>query len=973
MRIAIDLQGAQSASRRRGIGRYPLELALGLARNRGEHELAIALNDAFPDSIPEIREAFRGLLPGDAIRIWSGPSNVNGFDPGNKVRRDAGELIREAFLASLNPDLVLVTSMFEGYSDDAVLSAGRLSNMPTAVVLYDLIPFLNEKTYLTGQGARVWYHEKLDFLRCAQHLLAISDSASQEAIAHLGWDPRRVTNISAGANPMFRPTTVSEARRNELLRQYGLRPGFVMYTGGIDPRKNIERLIRSYSRLSSSLRERHQLAIVCNAGSESRRSLLELAALSGTQNGEVVLTGFVPDEDLVALYNLCKLFVFPSLHEGFGLPALEAIQCGKAVLASNTSSLPEVVGLPEALFDPLDETDISERIGLALTDHTFRARLEANALSRAPQFSWDATAAKAIQALERAFAPRPSVVPVGRGRRRRLAFVSPLPPERSGIADYSAELLPYLSRHYDIDLVVDQRFVDMPGNVLPIRDVDWFRANALKFDRILYQFGNSHFHQHMLLLNDEFPGVVVLHDFFLSGMQAHLGTQNWLRSIATSHGMQGLVALGHFPSAEAAITALPANLPVLQNAAGIIVHSNWSRRLADHWYGAGASKRWKIVAPGKREAQTSVEKRLEARERLGFKNDDVVVCSFGFVAGTKFTAELVKAFAQVRSPQGQTLRLVIAGDAGGDYGAGVARLIEGPALAGRAHVTGWLNYETYDSYLHAVDLAVQLRTNSRGETSAAVLDCMSHGLPTIVNANGAMGELDSSAVCMLPDQFTGQELTKAIEDLASNPELRLRLGNKARFAVAAKHDPVRCAEQYAEAIESFSDRRQQAVRDLPNRLASLGPNRDDAKRWAQYLAANFPAWPRPSRIFVDVTRFGDETATSPVTLSLAEILTGGAAPGDRWVMPVRWTSQEGYVLATRWVSRLTNGLEIGGAPEEPIDYASEDIFLVPGEADEVGSDLSSFLDTARNRGASVEQLNVEALAAHAPSQEPRHP
>lgn len=116
-----------------------------------------------------------------------------------------------------------------------------------------------------------------------------------------------------------------------------------MYTGGIDHRKNIEGLIKAWSELPMQLRRTHQLAVVCHANENDKLRLYDLAASFGLKDCDLVLTGFVPDEDLLLLYNACELFVFPSWHEGFGLPALEAMQCGKPVLAANRASLPEVV------------------------------------------------------------------------------------------------------------------------------------------------------------------------------------------------------------------------------------------------------------------------------------------------------------------------------------------------------------------------------------------------------------------------------------------------------------------------------------------------------------------------------------------------------------------------------------------------------------------------------------------------------
>ena len=141
MRIVIDMQGAQTESRFRGIGRYTMAFAQAVVRNRGEHEVLLALSGLFPDTIEPIRAAFDGLLPQENIRVWYAPGPVRECEPGNAWRREAAEHIREAFLASLHPDVVHVTSLFEGYVDDAVTSIGVFApQLKTVVSLYGAEP-----------------------------------------------------------------------------------------------------------------------------------------------------------------------------------------------------------------------------------------------------------------------------------------------------------------------------------------------------------------------------------------------------------------------------------------------------------------------------------------------------------------------------------------------------------------------------------------------------------------------------------------------------------------------------------------------------------------------------------------------------------------------------------------------------------------------------------------------------------------
>lgn len=930
MRIVIDLQGAQGDNCRRGIGRYSLELALGIARHRGDHEVLIALNGHFRDRIEDIRAAFDGVLPPEAIRVWTAPGPLAWHETANERHRQDAELLREAFLASLEPDAVLVTSLFEGLGDDVVTSVGRLVPLPTAVVLYDLIPLLNEKVYLANEVVRAWYHEKLDHLRRTDQLLSISQSAAEEAVTALGWDRQRVANISTAAGTEFRPAALSPQDRELLRQRYSLSLDYLMYTGGIDPRKNIEGLIRAFARLPGPVRQAHQLAIVCKASEHDRKRLTALAASVGLPETSVVMTGFVPDEDLALLYNGCKAFVFPSLHEGFGLPALEAMQCGRAVIASNTSSLPEVVGCDEAMFDPRDEADIAAKIERVLTDDAYRVRLEAHGLSQARHFSWDATAIRAIEALEATFGTRGQPVPDAPPGKPRLAFISPLPPERSGIADYSADLLPALAEHYEIEVVVSQDGISDPWIVenLPVRDVDWFRRNAGRFDRILYHFGNSPFHEHMFDLLETIPGVVVLHDFFLSGIQMYRGMNNWMQSVLHSHGVEGLAALARPDSEEHGVWTFPGNLSVLQNAAGIIVHSEWSKRLAERWYGADAARDWAVVPLLRRSADGDDAARLEARRQLGLADDQLVICSFGDVTPNKLTIELVEAFASAVAKLGPRAKLVLVGRAGEAYSHRVERLGRTLGLKNQIEVTGWVDAGTYHRYQQAADIAVQLRTMSRGETSAAALDCMKHGLPLVANANGAMAELDTDAVWLIPDPFEIPDLAKALVRLAQEPDLRQRLGAAARALIADRHAPPRAARMYRDAIEAFNTPLRRAAWDVVDRLALSPREEDHSRSLALALAANFSPRPRRPSLFVDVSYIAEEdvrTGIQRVTRAIVQALLSQPHPSFS-IIPVRRVAQGHYVVALRFCETM-EWIPTTSLAEEPVDAFAGDIFL----------------------------------------------
>jgi glycosyltransferase involved in cell wall biosynthesis len=401
MRLVIDMQGTQTESRHRGIGRYSLSLSREMVRLRGQHEVILALNGLFPETIESVRAAFDSLLPQENIRVWEAAGPVHAADVSNASRRRSAEIIREAFFAGIQPDIVLITSLFEGLGDNAVSSIGSFSNqLPTAVILYDLIPLIYAGVYLPDPATQCWYHGKIDHMRRAHLLLSISASSKKEALDYLGFPVEKVVDISTACDSHFQPEALNEVDWIRLRKQYGFVRPFVLYTGNMDHRKNIEGLIRAYARIPISVRASYQLAVICPAPEPARQRLMQVAARQGLGNDELVLTGSVSEDDLLRLYNACTLFVFPSWHEGFGLPILEAMACGRAVIGSNTSSIPEVIGREDALFDPFDDQAISSKMFEVLTNDDLRSELARSGLQRARDFSWERTARRAWQALE---------------------------------------------------------------------------------------------------------------------------------------------------------------------------------------------------------------------------------------------------------------------------------------------------------------------------------------------------------------------------------------------------------------------------------------------------------------------------------------------------------------------------------------------------------------------------------------------
>ncbi len=968
MRIVIDMQGAQSSgSRNRGIGRYTLSLVKGIVRNRGQHEVIIVLNSLFSDTILSIRSEYFGLLPQENILIWYASGPVNQLNKDNDWGRKSAEKLREAFLASLKPDVVLISSLFEGLGDDAVTSIGEFTSViPTAVILYDLIPLMNRSPYLDNPVVAQWYESKINYLRRANLLLSISESAGKEGVEYLGFPSSKVVNISTAADPQFYQKIIPASQKIELMARYGLVGEFVMYTGGIDYRKNIEGLIRAYALLPISLRKKIQLAIVCSVQDVEKTRLEVLAQEAGLKADELILTGFVPEDDLIALYNICKVFVFPSKHEGFGLPALEAMSCGRAVIGSNTSSLPEVIGLSDALFDPYSDKSIANKLEQVLTDKDFRCSLEKHGLTQSKSFTWDKSAIAALNALEDFVSNTLKASACDRRvlKQPRLAFISPLPPERSGISDYSAELLPELLRYYQIDVIVDQQEISDSwiNDNCRIRSVAEFAENKESYDRVLYQFGNSNFHQHMLALLAEIPGVVVLHDFFLSGAIAPADVHGitpgrWAAELYHSHGYIAVHDRYNTQDIADVISKYPCSLSVLQNASGVIVHSDYSRSLVRNWYGSGDGERWKHI-PLLRVPNLTTDK-TKARERLGFCEADYIICSFGHLGSTKLNHRLLDAWLTSELSKNKNCYLVFVGEnEGGQYGKNLLQRIADHKNGNRVKITGWAGTALFRDYLSAADGGVQLRTQSRGETSAAVLDCMNYGLATIVNANGSMSDLPSDKCVKLTDKFSDNKLVAALENLYFDSNERQRLSRGALQFIRTDHSPRRCARAYFNAIEEFYDDEGVSVQSLINNIAQITPSSRDINVWkdlAQSIDMSIASSIGPRQILLDISvLFQSETGPddSKVWHNVIRELLENPIKNFR-IEPVFTTSEPQNYLYARHFTLSLLGCPTDVLEDQPISFRAGDVLVCLGFEPDSVDEKQEFYSLLRQGGVNI--------------------
>ncbi len=255
------------------------------------------------------------------------------------------------------------------------------------ITVHDL-NFLYYPQFLTAESRR-YYNDQIAWaVARADHILAVSQTTRTDLIRLLGVPPEKVTVVYEGVSPAFRPLPPDETRR--ILARYDLTPGYLLFVGTLEPRKNLPGLLTAYRILLDRGETRAPLVLVGSKGWLYEETYRHMAALH--LENAVRFIHHVPDEDLPAFYSGAVLLAMPSFYEGFGLPALEAQACGTPVVISDRGSLPEVAGAAAVTVNPDSPEEIANGIARVLGDPALQATLRAAGLAHAARFTWEETA-----------------------------------------------------------------------------------------------------------------------------------------------------------------------------------------------------------------------------------------------------------------------------------------------------------------------------------------------------------------------------------------------------------------------------------------------------------------------------------------------------------------------------------------------------------------------------------------------------
>jgi len=407
MRIILDLQVSQTSSRFEDIGRYSLSLTKAIAGSHSGHEVIIALNGLFPDTIEPIRAALDGIIPQQNIRVWSAAGPLSGSDMRHEWRRKAAERMREAFLLRLNPDIVHIMNILEGYADNAVTTIGVFSPQITTTAGFSEIITSSRFTHQFNYDRQYknFFLDKIEYLKRADKVISVSKVGAEEITNTFGFSSGSVVGLSANCAPIFRPMNIGTVLKARLFQRFKIRKHFIILDAGDGDDREFLCFARAYCKLPPAVRGEYQILLIGRICDDDVRKIYSLAVSSGIRDGELIIMHQLNDEDMVKLYNLSRLLVVLSPRNSVCLTAVEAVNCGTPVIGDDNKYSRETLGYDEALFESKDEDSIKGRLYSAMLDESFTRDVILNEIKHRKEGSIERNAADMIGIFEKISKP----------------------------------------------------------------------------------------------------------------------------------------------------------------------------------------------------------------------------------------------------------------------------------------------------------------------------------------------------------------------------------------------------------------------------------------------------------------------------------------------------------------------------------------------------------------------------------------
>jgi glycosyltransferase involved in cell wall biosynthesis len=596
---------------------------------------------------------------------------------------------------------------------------------------------------------------------------------------------------------------------------------YFLYCSGFGPNTNWQRVMEAFSEFNRTRLEPYQLVF---AGIHDPGDLEQLKRLTydlGLSKDTFVLPGYVSDLRLARLFAGATALVTPSLYEGFGLPAAQAMRAGVPVIASNRSSHPEVVEDAGILVTPESVEEITEAMRTLADDPALRRRLGERGIQSAQRFSvenqaravlevytgkpWKPTPAEHTEAIVRQRSPasfRRESLPGGRPR-PKIHWFCPVPPAKTAIAHYSMGVLRAMQKTADVTVWVSQE--EWSSEVEEIATVRMFHPEMLTHDEMaadatFYHIGNNiEFHKAIWEASQQFPGTTILHDINVMGffegyyLVGARSPEPFARILKQYYGAEGVTALRAYTRGEIDSQELVRRFPLTEHAyrgaTGVIAHTPAAEAAVRE-----QSRVPVLLTPLPYADIGQADDYVPHRDVPPGEPYRLVV--FGHISYNRRVEAILKALAAL-GERAARFRLDI-------YGAVVEEQnlrdrIAALGLRERVTLHGFVSDAKLNQALADAHLALNLRYPTMGESSYSQLQLWDHALPALVTKTGYYATLPQETVAFVHPETEDADIQKHLLTFLENPAQFAEMGRRGHEHLLVQHRP----EQYADAILSF--------------------------------------------------------------------------------------------------------------------------------------------------------------------------
>lgn len=817
IRVAVDVRPLQfDAYRDRGAGRFLGSLLSVLQQTQTDFEwLLVHAPDRPAPAIAPGAAAWK-LLPLELpFPVQDLPITTPHTEPDLEFQFDSA---MEAFLLHNRVDLFhqIYPFAWEFYSPR------RLHSVRSVTGILDVIPLLYKQEYLDpmGQKLKESFADRLGAAVYAQRVQTISLASARDIMKFTGIPEKKMDIIYPGVSGDFQP--LDRKRVSEELRQLGLAGPYIFSLLGFHHSKNLRRAIQAFARLPKPVRTAHQFVILSRLAPEQRQTVEGWIAAEGV-TGAVRLLAGASHEVLLALYSGATAVLHAALYEGFGLPVLEAMACDAPVVASDIPVLREIGAAAAVYVDPTAPAAIAAGLQRVLESPALQEQLRIAGRQRARLFDWESAAQALLRSYRAALAaPMPGAVTEvelavpnlrkAARRRLRLSFWSPFNPKLSGISDYSEALVAALQRYADVDCYVEgYQPINRPlADTLPFYDARAYpqQAAARPYDANLYQIGNNVLHRYIYRHAMRTPGIITLHDVVLYYLMYHTlvsegDTKAFWAEVAYSEGEAVAErARREYLQGKNVDYELAIHRRIVETSQGIVVHSQWAAdRIAPV-----ATSPVQVIPMGCTLFPPDAGRFARvARSLLGWPVDNLVLGVFGIMHRVKRVETVVRVYRRLRQ-QFPKIALVLMGPVDPTAWPLINALQQDPdgTRAEEIHIyPAYASPEMLLTAMLAVDVGVNLRNPTAGETSATLNTMLGMGKPVIVSDIGTYREYpDICCPKIATDDTEEQVLYDALLRFVVSPAA-LRQASAGAWVYSEPNSWDRSAQRYLAFAETL--------------------------------------------------------------------------------------------------------------------------------------------------------------------------